>query len=252
MGKGRQRHHYNPRFLLNRFASRADRDKHWIWQIGRDGSVRELSTRNVEVSRRFYGDASAGVEDAFSKAEGHFSELLASIDGGRPPEAFDQELRQLLWTLAARTRAIREQFAAAADGLLSAFTMWSKTADARGEVLRRIYEQIEKAPVPLQQRRLALNYVRVPAVREQLLEPLLSNFGPVVGNVVRMVRDRRIIPTSIKTGQINGLAKLLDRRTPPMGLNLAPGTSFRPIRIAWSSETAVCLPKWRMEASALC
>jgi hypothetical protein len=227
MGKARQRNHYNPRFLLNRFASKVDRAKHWIWRIGRGGSVRELSTRDVEVSRRFYGEDSAGVEDALEEAEGHFSAILARIDGGRPPEAFSEELRQLVWTMAVRTRAIREQFATATDGLLSEFAGHSTSADARDELARWLHssfeEQMKKAVprLPLEQRRTALDFVRVPAVREQLMQLVPSSFGAWAGAMVRMVQDGGIIPTSIKTGQVRGLAKLLDRGTPPDGF--APG-----------------------------
>ena len=228
MGKSRQRNHETPRFLLNRFASRVEgAEKRWVWRIGCDGSVRELSTRDVGVSKRFYGDGSTGVEDALAIAEGPFSEILASIDGGRAPEAFSEELRQLFWTLAARTRAIRKQLATVADALLFKLAAWSETGGARDEAVEYLQstfdERVEKivAPFSPEQRRRALALARAPAVREQFLkqamEHVRSNFGPMVGLVVRMVQDRGILPSSVREAQINSLASLLSRGAPPDG-----------------------------------
>ncbi len=217
MGKGRQRNHETPRFLLNRFASRVEGSKRWVWRIGRDGSVHELSTRNVAVSRRFYD---AGVEDALAIAEGRFSKLLASIDSGSPPQAFSEELRQLIWTLAARTRAFRRQWAAAANGLLSEFGVFSQTADAQDAVVRQLYSSIDEYvegsldSLPPEHRRLVSEFVSVPANREQLVKYVGSNFGSVAGALVRILQDRRIMQSSAKVGQIKGLAKALDQRTP--------------------------------------
>ena len=220
MGKDRQRNHEIPRFLLNRFASKAEGDTRWVWRIGRDASVRELSTRDVAASRRFYG--SGRLEHALQDAEGPFSRVLADIARGQPPEAFSEELRQLVWTQAARTRAAREQFATAANDLLSEFAAFSETGDARDAAVRQVHllfdEQLEKAvaTLPANHRRWALDLLRVPAIRERFLdyvrEYVGSNFGALTGAIVRIVQDRGIIPRSAEVGQIRGLAKLLDRR----------------------------------------
>jgi hypothetical protein len=218
MGKPRQRNHEIPRFLLNRFATRAEGDKRWIWRIGRDGTMLELSTRDVAVSPRFYD---ARLEGVLQIAEGRFSKILAAVDRGRAPEGFSEELRQLMWTLAVRTRATREQFGSVADEMLSELATWAATAEAGDTLVRDLYTTLDTraqeatAQLPLEQRELATASLRVPAVREQVIAYARANFGDCIETLVRVIQDRRIVSTSAKTGQIRGLTQLLDRGSAP-------------------------------------
>ena len=70
---GQKRNHYIPRLLLNRFASRAEGDKHWVWQSGQGGQSREISTRDAAVGSHFYGALDTGVEQALAKVESRFA-----------------------------------------------------------------------------------------------------------------------------------------------------------------------------------
>ncbi|MEP7011119.1 MAG: DUF4238 domain-containing protein [Acidobacteriota bacterium] len=105
-----RRHHYIPRFLLRRFASRRDGKKSWIWQASKDGSVREVSTRDAAVETDFHGGADTGIEAALSEFETRFSIALSEIDQEATVKGREETLRQLIWTLAIRTRAVRDQF----------------------------------------------------------------------------------------------------------------------------------------------
>jgi hypothetical protein len=107
MGR-RRRNHYIPQFLLRRFASRKDGDKRLIWQISRDGTAREVSTRDAAVATDFYGDASTTIEPALAILEAAYGGALTEIDRGSVPPG--EVLQQFVWTTAARTRAIREQW----------------------------------------------------------------------------------------------------------------------------------------------
>lgn len=118
MTSTRRRNHYVPRFLLKRFASRSLGKKSWIWQVPQEGDPVEISTRDAAVARDFYGSPGSGVEDAFANAETRFAEVLSRIDSGEPPQQHHEDLRELAWTLVARTRAFRQQFAQFFDGLL--------------------------------------------------------------------------------------------------------------------------------------
>ena len=84
MGRAR-RNHYVPQFLLRRFASKKDGDSHWIWQISRDGAVREISTRHAAVAKDFYGDADTSIEATLSIVEAGYGGALADIDRGIDP-----------------------------------------------------------------------------------------------------------------------------------------------------------------------
>jgi hypothetical protein len=200
----RHRNHHIPRFLLNRFASRVEGDKHWIWQISRDAGAQELSTRDVAVSRGFYGGRADGVEDALVEVESRFAAALACMDDRHPPEAFADGLRQFAWMMAVRTRAIREQFAAAFDMLLAEFGKWSNRVDANssaGQQLRaRLDQEIEKAiqKLPPQARIQAATAIQVPAIRGLLLGYAASNFGVWTGIMIYLVQSQRLIARSAK------------------------------------------------------
>lgn len=105
----RKRHHYVPRFLLARFASRREGKKSWVWQISHDTAV-EISTRDAAVSEHFYG-RDATIEDPLGPLETAYAAALRRLDSGESPEAHRQTLRELLWTLVIRGKSLRDQFA---------------------------------------------------------------------------------------------------------------------------------------------
>lgn len=113
-----RRNHYVPRLLLKRFSSRSQGKKSWIWQVSQDADPVEISTRDAAVTRDFYGSPGSEVEDAFAAAETRFADVLSRIDSGESPQRYHKELREFSWTLVARTRAFRQQFAQFFDGLL--------------------------------------------------------------------------------------------------------------------------------------
>jgi Protein of unknown function (DUF4238) len=132
MGRAR-RNHYIPQFLLRRFASRTDGQKHLIWQLSRDGAVREISTRDAAVATDFYGDASNSIEPALAILEAGYGGALAAIDRGSIPP--NDVLRQFVWTTAARTRAIREQFVDMGEATLDrVFDYLANTEEGKNEL----------------------------------------------------------------------------------------------------------------------
>ena len=138
MSPQRKRNHVIPKFLLNRFSSRQNGNKHWIWQIERSGKPKEVSTRDAAVSNYFYGGQETGVEDAFANVEGRFSALLRSLDWGDPPMNHSEDLRLFVWTLAARTQAVRGQVSGMANDLLDQVTTTITPEQARAEVLKQV------------------------------------------------------------------------------------------------------------------
>ena len=94
---GQKRNHYIPRMLLNRFASRTEGKKHWIWQTGQDGQSREISTRDAAVGSLFYGESSTGVERALSEVESRIATVLRRLDeAGESLSEFAPEIRRFV------------------------------------------------------------------------------------------------------------------------------------------------------------
>lgn len=108
---GRRRHHFIPRFLLNRFASRREGRKAWVWQFDRT-RARELSTKDVAVSRDFYGGPASTLEDDLAEHEGAWASALGEVERTGDCRPNIEALRAFVWTLAIRGRAIRSQLGA--------------------------------------------------------------------------------------------------------------------------------------------
>jgi Protein of unknown function (DUF4238) len=104
----RRRNHFIPRFLLNRFASRTEGEKSWTWQVDKFRPPKELSTKDVAVGSYFYGGHVVDVESMFSVVESEYRMLLQEVDSGTDLNTKRQELSQFTWSIAARTRHIRE------------------------------------------------------------------------------------------------------------------------------------------------
>lgn len=222
----RRRNHFIPRFLLARFASRRDGKKSWVWQVSQEGDALEISTRDAAVATDFYGGAETGVEDAFAEAEGEFARALSRIEKGDSIEDHEGTLRQLIWTLAIRTRALRQQFAKLAHGLTDKIVETASSPQAqdmlaeymRAEFPRIMEKELSKFPP---EERAAVNAVfSAPEIREEMLqamEGLMRSTFPkeIFGHIRDMVRDRGILQEAAEKGQVEGLIRLLkDSKVP--------------------------------------
>jgi hypothetical protein len=182
-----KRNHFIPEFLLNRFCSRQERKKkkttHWIWQIKRSGRAREVMTRKTADSNYFYGGQETGVEDAFAHVEGRFGALLRALDRGEPPGNHSEELRLFVWTLAARTQAVRGKVGGAVNNLFDQMATGITLDQAQAAVLEQLDVQLDRivedhlSEVPAQQQAVIRNTLSAPEVRQPLLGLLASEFG---------------------------------------------------------------------------
>lgn len=221
MSSGRKRNHYIPRFFLNRFASRRKKSKHWIWQVGRDEHPREISTRDAAVSAYFYGGEETTVERSFASAEARFSDALRALDGGGSADHYADVLRELVWTLALRTLALRRQFAEAGSQLISTLVNSARSEGARrslGRAVRARFDaELERvlSNVEPQQQQIIRQHLEAPGARERLrdfveqraqspeMQTLLDRFAGMIQ------RNDRLL-SSARDGQIQGLARLLE------------------------------------------
>ena len=151
--------------------------------------------------------------------------MLADIESGEPLANYHQELREFVWSLAVRTRALRQQF---------------------GEVVRSLTERIfESAAFPRSEDPLSQKLKsrltaalegelgKLPSSEKAMTEDFLSSLG--VGKDAKVLADsflgspivrrfseeflRAVEPEALDKatarGQIEGLRNLLSKRTPP-------------------------------------
>lgn len=219
----RRRNHFIPRFLLARFASKRDGKKSWVWQVSREGEPQEISTRDAAVATDFYGGRETGIEDAFAEAEGHFARALLSIEGGAPIREHEDTVKQLIWTLAVRTRALRQQFAALAHGLADTLIETSRSSqDMMAQYMRSEFLSLmekEFSTLPPEEQTAASAAISAPEAREEILEaieglmrsPLPQLFFDQFRDILQDQGMQRVA----EGGQVKGLGRLLgDKKAP--------------------------------------
>jgi len=114
----RRRHHYVPRFLLRRFASRGTKRKHWVWLYRRGAEPVEVSTNDTAVSRDFYGDPDESLEDDFAVWESKFAAELSTAVAERDLSGLESDLDRFVAILALRTRTVRSGISGGLNALL--------------------------------------------------------------------------------------------------------------------------------------
>jgi hypothetical protein len=79
MSTRKKRNHYVPRVILNRFASYRDekRKVYKIWNYRKDGTSKEISTKDAALGVYFYGKEDAVLEDQFGKVETKIGHVLS-------------------------------------------------------------------------------------------------------------------------------------------------------------------------------
>jgi len=222
VAKSRERNHFISRFLLRRFASKVDakRNKSWIWDIQKTGVTREISTKDAAVSSKFYGDRATGIEDAFAIEEEKFSAALRAIDAGAPLSEHAATLSRLVWSQAARTRALRHSLAETMDAVFSAFTSSLDSAAATAAFKRMTKEELprtiadELTKLPPDSRREAERRLEAMGGTEGAVQLALSRidslefaaFGVILN---AMMKSEGFIDKAMERGHVKGLSKLL-------------------------------------------
>lgn len=233
----RRRHHYIPRLLLNRFASRQDGKKYWIWQLSQEREPLEISTKDVAVSSGFYGKDDTSLEDAFALEEGSFGSVLRRLEVGVVSEELHDDLRWMLWTLGARTRSFREGFIDVGGRIVDKAIATANSEEAKASFTAHTMKQAKEsylraarkkfAHLPPHKRVEAERALQSPASKRFLqtfVETQIASMDTrafIEGLVDRAELDR-VLKDAGEKGQIEGLSNLLDRKSAP--------DSFRPLR----------------------
>lgn len=132
------RNHFVPQFLLRRFASKKPAKASFVWVFERTGEIEEMSTNRTAWHWDFYGEEANGVETGLRSYESQHARTLLRIDAGNSVQDYQEEMRQLVWMLAVRTRALRRQYAAAVSRLLDHYEAHANTEPARTAASRHI------------------------------------------------------------------------------------------------------------------
>lgn len=221
----RRRNHFVPRFLLNRFKSRADGKKSWVWQLSPDGKPIEISTRDAAVATQFYGGSETGVEDALAVAEARFARTLSALDAGEPARDHAECLRELVWNLAVRTRAFRRQFENVAERLTTKVieTITSEEVeDALVHFIRSDFDRLMDEGISSlspEDQLLARAGSKSPPIRDALLESTeeMIRLLPKLfsAHALNIRESQGFLNAASEEGQIEGLSRLLtDSKVP--------------------------------------
>lgn len=222
----KRRQHYVPRFLLNRFASRVEGDRRFVWQFARERPPLEVSTRDVGVASNFYGSSATGLEDSLATAESDHAKVLRRIDQGDSPEIYAEQLRDLMWTLSVRTRAMRHRLAEFGNIALKALasTLDSESAERaiKQEASRQFDDRLEAWLLGLPSRyreratELLADRRRRLALKQRLLGELeAANLANGMATALSIAAGMADFSDAAAKGQIRGVTGILEKRASP-------------------------------------
>lgn len=218
----RRRNHFIPRFLLNRFCSRSEGKKRWIWQADQQGSPKELSTKDVAVSAWFYGNAQTGIEDRFAEYENECQVMLNDIERGTDPNVYLGRINQFVWSLAVRTRSLREGFGDAFEAMLDATLQNFRSPTGHSVIRHKIVTELEKfvdgLPDPQKSaiKEMSKDPKRAKAFLDFVLQHVTpSRFDALASEIVGMLKLEGVVEKATRESHIGALTKLTQAHFSP-------------------------------------
>jgi hypothetical protein len=157
------------------------------------------------------------LETDIREYESRFSVALAQVDQGEVIEGREDTLRQLIWTLAIRTRAVRDQFQQLTEDLFGAMVNSFESDEAHRAIIKGL-----EATLPAIQEE---TYGTLSEYERTFLEPLDVQTKSTVEEVEQMLSAgliRQLFgelryqiegsggPKIAEEGQLKGLAKVLE------------------------------------------
>jgi hypothetical protein len=171
------------------------------------------------VATDFYGGPATGVEDMFASAEARFSLALSSIDKGDSALNHAETLRELVWTLVVRTRALREQFTDTFDQFLDTAARSVMSSDAQDALARHMRANLDSvlenaiSSLPPIEGVDTKSLFADPAFKDDLrrsAEDLVGMVPVLFSQFLGGIRDQDLLVKTSEEGQIKGLKKLLE------------------------------------------
>ena len=143
-----KRHHFVPRLLLRRFASRVNRKKnrtlYYIFAHDQTTGSFETNVDNIALESGFYGQFSEGLEPALSAVESDFASTLDHLDRTGTVDAVAPTISGFMWLQALRTRTFRANTVDVIRRGVHALSSEVQTAQAKQHLKTRGIEIIDE------------------------------------------------------------------------------------------------------------
>jgi len=216
----KKRNHFIPRVLLNRFCSRSEpqENKYWIWTFGPSTGAKEISTKDVAVSKYFYGKPASGLEDKFGDVEKQLGATFAAIDRGAPVQNFKEKLSNFAWIQAWRTRSIRSRVVNAFSDVLGGLRDSVDSNEARLSLIARnerlIDEKFQTIPAAqiAEMSRMLGGLQAVEYMKAQMRDAVHSGiFSREIQKMIQSILDFGSIDKSSDDIMNESLVQILDK-----------------------------------------
>ncbi|QQR39202.1 DUF4238 domain-containing protein [Devosia rhizoryzae] len=228
MGRKR-RHHFVPRLMLNRFASRSypERKVYLTWMYSLNQEPIEVSTKDTGLEKDFHGE-NDHLEDMFMQVEGNDAALLRRAhEDGADLLSISGALADLAWVMAFRTKTLREHLTTAVQSGLSEMSRQATSEDAAAYYRRQIETTLQERfgellnSLPEHEReafKLSPQFKIVRQQAAQMAEALISSgvMGQFVSEGFSFVSKQAEETTVVRSSHNDGLEKLLlsEKRCP--------------------------------------
>jgi len=219
----RKRHHLVARFLLKRFAAKAEGDKSFIWRLSKEAPPKLLSTKDVAVQSNFYGTEEDGLEAALSDVEGRWAAMLRRIDAWEPLEPLADELWHMVYLMAYRASPIRSAFQSLGERFIDHLHDNADAPEIKDGLHAYLDENFEKEfktvleKIPLEVRQLVWDN------RALFKDHVSRDLGGMdVGGFMRgffaQLKENESFQNAAKRGHNKGVTKLIEQGAGPVAV----------------------------------
>jgi len=194
--------------------------KSWVWQLDSQ-DAREVSTKDAGVSKDFYGGVGSPLEDALASVEGRWAATLTRIDALDDPGIHSEPLREFVWTLALRGKALRDQFSGFARRMIEEAAKPEHAALFRSSLQQhalRDFDQILESALnqlPKPQADAVRNAMSAtPELRSLLIQQILkmmeaSDYSRMISSAASSKSVRAAFESATAAGQVRGLGSIV-------------------------------------------
>lgn len=221
MGRKR-RHHFVPRLMLNRFASKSDLERkvYLTWMYGLNQKPIEVSTKDTGLEKDFHGEDDH-LENLFIDVEGSDASLLRRAhETGADLTVISDALADLAWVMSFRTKTLREHLSNTVKSGLSEMSRQATSIDAAEYYRRHIENTLQErigellGSLPESEREafvLTPQYALAKQQASQMAEALISSgaMGQFVSMGFDFVAKQAEDTSIVRSSHNKGLEKLL-------------------------------------------
>jgi len=219
----RKRHHLVARFLLKRFAAKAEGGKSFIWRLSKDAPPKLLSTKDAAVQSNYYGTEEGGLEAALSDVEGRWAAMLRRIDAGEPLEPLAEEIWHMVYLTAYRASPIRSGFRAMGEQFIEHMHHNADAPEIKDGLHAYLDENSEKELMnvlekfPPEVRQLVWDNRAL--LKDQVSRDLDGmDVGGFIRGVFDQLKEHESFQNAAKRGHNKGVTKLIEQGAAPVAV----------------------------------